>query len=323
MEDLQHAVQALQRPAAPQFLPRSGAGKERGSTAVSKAETGACLPVEVNELQQAPADQETMELSAAAKKAEEAEKEAEEVQRRELMESQLGRIALAVCASIRRFVNCKDIFDYYASEPYAGRVDSGARLHSSWTHHKEACVYTREAKSTWAAVWADWHPHNESPDGVKTKGWSDAKCVLVWHAFLQVGAPLLVPLIHHVNAGDDNEDRKRLKEKLKARKLCHLKRACRFQIFKRGTASEDRCCLNLEPTQWRYLLTESVPFPSCPFSFQSHKFPSQSSLSSWCDATFVCWHKFLLTQLCPLLISCPQPTCPPIREVRSQILVPK
>ena len=131
MEDLQHAVQALQRPAAPQFLPRSGAGKERGSTAVSKAETGACLPVEVNELQQAPADQETMELSAAAKKAEEAEKEAEEVQRRELMESQLGRIALAVCASIRRFVNCKDIFDYYASEPYAGRVDSGARLHSS------------------------------------------------------------------------------------------------------------------------------------------------------------------------------------------------
>ena len=33
---------------------------------------------------------------------------------------------------------------------------------------------------------------------------------------VQVGAPLLVPLNRQTNAGDDNEDRKRLKEKLKA-----------------------------------------------------------------------------------------------------------
>ena len=39
--------------------------------------------------------------------------------------------------------------------------------------------------------------------------------VCVFARVVQVGAPLLVPLTHHVNAGDDNEDRKRLKEKLK------------------------------------------------------------------------------------------------------------
>jgi hypothetical protein len=32
---------------------------------------------------------------------------------------------------------------------------------------------------------------------------------------IQVGAPLVIPMNHHINSGDDNEDRKRLKEKLK------------------------------------------------------------------------------------------------------------
>ena len=44
----------------------------------------------------------------------------------------------------------------------------------------------------------------------------------------QVGAPLLVTLTHQINAGDDNEDRKRLKEKLKVCDTAAAKCLCTF-----------------------------------------------------------------------------------------------